>query len=73
MSTDSLHSRITSAWAALNGARAAAWHSPNANNCAVERMCENTVNDLLDSLYSRMTAAERRAADKRTVRETAQV
>lgn len=48
---DELHlldQRIASAWAALSGARAATWHSPSANNCAIEALCERTVNELLE-------------------------
>lgn len=50
--------RIASAWAALNGARAAAWHSPNADTCGLEEMCEHTVNALLEKRYE-MTAGKR--------------
>ena len=65
-----LDRRIASAWAALHGARAACSHSPSADNCAVEDMCENTVNDLLDSRWSGMSPIERRNADKREIRAT---
>jgi hypothetical protein len=43
-----LDKRITAAYHALNGARAAATHSPNRETIRLEEMCERTVNDLLD-------------------------
>jgi len=54
--TAELDRRITSAMAALHGARAAAWHSPSAHNLAVEAMCEHTVDDLLDCRLAMSTA-----------------
>ncbi len=72
--TDDLHRldrRIASAWAALNGARASCWHSPNADNCAIEEMCENTVNDLLEKLWAELTPAQRTQVDRRDVRVAA--
>ena len=51
---DELHQldrRIASAWAALSGARAATWHSPNRDSMLVEEMCERTVNELLEKRY----------------------
>ena len=64
----STEGRIASAWAALAGARASTWHSPNGDNCAIEEMCENTVNDLLDKLWSDMTEQQRADADARPMR-----
>ena len=69
--TRTLEGRIASAWAALAGARASTWHSPNGDNCAIEEMCENTVNDLLDKLWSGMTDEQRDEADARPMREKA--
>ena len=46
-----LDQRIASAWAALSGARAAAWHSPNADNLLVEQMAERAVNELLEARH----------------------
>ena len=57
---DPLHAldkRIASAWAALGGARAAAWHSPSGNNMLIEQMCERTLNELLEKRHE-MTTAE---------------
>jgi hypothetical protein len=54
--TKDLDKRISSAMAALHGARAAAWHSPSAHNIAVEAMCERTVDDLLDCRLAMGTA-----------------
>lgn len=51
-----LDRRIASAWAALAGARAAATHSPNADTCGLEDICENTVNALLERRHE-MTAS----------------
>jgi hypothetical protein len=48
--------RIRQAWAALCGARAVAWRSPNAETLRVEAMCEHVVNDLLDARYRMQTA-----------------
>jgi hypothetical protein len=51
---DELHlidKRIASAWAALNGARAVTWHSPNGDSCAIEDMCERTLNELLEKRH----------------------
>lgn len=59
--------RIASAWAALNGARASTWHSPNGDTCAVEEMCENTVNGLLEKLWAEMTDEQRAAVEARPV------
>jgi hypothetical protein len=39
---------LVNAWAALQGARAAAWRSPNADNLAAEDKAEARVNTLLD-------------------------
>lgn len=58
---DELHQldrRIASAWAALSGARAAAWHSPNQKTCAIEDMAERTVNELLERRYELVTAEQ---------------
>ncbi len=52
--TGSLDARIASAMAALHGARAAANHSPNAQNILVEEMCENALNELLDAKLETM-------------------
>ena len=57
---DTLHHldrRIASAWAALAGARAAAWRSPNAETCWLEDMCENTVNELLEKRHEMTTTS----------------
>ena len=57
---DELHlldKRIASAWSALSGARASAWHSPNKDTCAIEDMCERTVNELLERRYEIQTDA----------------
>ena len=40
--------RIASAWAALQGARAAATRCPTADTLRLEAMCERTLDDLLD-------------------------
>lgn len=50
-----LDRRIASAWSALSGARAAAWHSPNAETCAVEALCERTLDELLEKRYEMQT------------------
>jgi hypothetical protein len=51
-----LDKRIAAAMAALHGARAAAWHSPNVLNVTAEELCENTLNDLLDCRLAMGTA-----------------
>lgn len=65
--TRTTEGRIASAWAALAGARSAASHSPNSDTCAIEEMCENTVNDLLDNLWRNMSPAQQAAADARAM------
>jgi hypothetical protein len=61
----STQGRIASAWAALHGARQATWHSPSGDNCAVEAMCEATVNGLLEVLWSEMTEEQRAEVEAR--------
>lgn len=46
-----LDQRIASAWAALSGARAATWHSPDADNVLIEQMCERAVDELLEQRH----------------------
>lgn len=53
-----LDARIHSAWAALNGARAVANHSPSGDNCAIENLCERVLNELLEKRHE-MTAVVR--------------
>lgn len=52
-----LDGRIASAWAALQGARAAANHCPSGKNLLIEQMAENLLNSLLDDKLHEMTAA----------------
>lgn len=51
-----LDRRIASAAAALSGARAATWHSPNADNRLIEQMCEQVVDELLELRHEMTTA-----------------
>lgn len=46
-----LDQRIASAWAALSGARAATWHSSNADNVLIEQMAERAVDELLEQRH----------------------
>lgn len=64
-----LGARILSAWRALLGARAAAEHSLNSDTCAVEDLCENTVNDLLEKLWDGLDDQQRAAVDARPIRQ----
>lgn len=55
---DDVDARIGQAWAALVGARAVCSHSPNAETCRIETLCERTVDELLERRYE-MQVAER--------------
>lgn len=66
-----IETRIASAWAALSGARASSWHSPNADTCAIEDMCERTLDGLLDKLWDGIPDHDRTAIDARPIRQVA--
>lgn len=46
-----LDKRIASAWAAVQGARAAARHSPNGSTVAVLDMAEHALDELLEARH----------------------
>jgi hypothetical protein len=66
-----LDARIHSAWAALSGARVAAQHSLNGDTCAIENLCERTLNELLENLWDGLDPQARAAVNARPVKQSA--
>ena len=54
--TKDIDKRISSAMAALHGARAAMDHCPSGDNILIVEMCENALDDLIDCRLAMRTA-----------------